>query len=1116
MTLVAGFSLLLALMLFSGETRVQLQRLIVPIIGAYLISSVVLSPYLYYLLALGHPNGSIWPPGKFCADLVGLVVPRETIWWGSAGFATAITRHLSGNIWENGDYLGVVLIVFVEIFRRRFWSTPAGKFLTILFLSIIVAAIGPTLHIAGAPGFPMPWAVFQRLPLIEDILPVRFMMYAFLVVAVMIAMWFSASSARRMTKFATAAIIVASIAPNPHPSFWVSSLDIPAFFTNRKYATELQPREIILPLPWAQKGNSMDWQLESDMYFRMAGGWTGTSPFEFDRMPIVNYFFGETDLPEPGDQLKAYLARFDVRAIVADPSNGRLRAFQPALDALGVAPEQSGGALIYKIPPEKFAPYAKLTGAQVESRALALRFDAILAAAAKYIVGGNDPLKISRLELKRLNFLPSDWNVDPAPNLLNDWSIGGLAGGRIAIVLLGSPEGMRLLLDRYFGKVDESRFPGAIAMESAVVTVCGSARQTADGSRPPAARGRGPAACVVATSRNDDAIPGRGCPLMTSPDRARVRLRSLGAFALYFTIAVLLLDRGLIGHPDYFVGRDTDPPQTMWFFNWWRFSLAHGLNPFITDWVWAPLGINLAWTTFVPILAWVSIPLQVTVGEPATYNMIIMLALPLAAFSAFLLCRHVTGAFWPSVLGGYIFGFSSYMLGEVLTHLDLVAVFPVPLVALLTLKRLEGEITARRFAIQLAALLTLQFLCFPELFATITIVGGFSILLALALFDSDVRARLLGLIAPAAAGYAITAVVLSPYLYYLLANGFHHAQIWKPGEFSADLLAFVVPSETMMFGTMRAATAITRTFQGDIYENGAYLGLAVIVFVLVFRHRYWPEPVGKFLTILFAVLVIAALGPALHIAGRQGIALPWAIVDKLPLISIALPARFMMYAFLVVAVMAAMWFASSPANGGAKLAAAAIIVASIAPNPHASFWVSGLYVPAFFTEHTYATELAPREIILPLPWGNLGNSMYWQLQSDMYFRMAGGWTGASPFEFDRMPVNNYFYGGIDLPEAGDQLKAYIARFGVQAVIADPNEEILNPSSRLSIRSEWQEPMRRACGFTKSRATRSPTMPNFRPLRSRRAPTRCASTRSSKLRENTSPPEAISRSSPRSS
>jgi hypothetical protein len=478
----------------------------------------------------------------------------------------------------------------------------------------------------------------------------------------------------------------------------------------------------------------------------------------------------------------------------------------------------------------------------------------------------------------------------------------------------------------------------------------------------------------------------------------------------------------------------------MWFFTWWRFALAHGLNPFITDWVWTPLGMNLAWTTCVPLPSLISIPLQVTIGEPATYNIIVTPMLPLAAFAAFLLCRRVTGgAFWPSVLGGYIFGFSPYMLGQVLAHLVLILIFPVPLIALLTLKWLDGEISALRYAIALAVLLIVQFLCSVELFATITIVGGFALMLAFALFDSDVRARLTALIAPAVSGYAITAVVLSPYLFYLLAGGFHHAPIYKADSYSADLLAFVVPTEAVILGTARAATAITRTFQGDIFENGAYMGIAIIVFVAMFQHRYWREPIGKFLTILFVTLVVAAIGPSLHIAGRPGLAMPWALIGRLPLISVALPVRFMMYAFLVVALMAAMWFASSSAETVSKFAAAAIIVASIAPNPHASFWVSDLYLPAFFADRTYATELEPRETVLPLPWGQKGNSMYWQLKSDMYFRMAGGWTGASPFEFERMPVANYFYGGIDLPEASDQLKAYIARFGVQAVVADPIE-----------------------------------------------------------------------------
>lgn len=526
---------------------------------------------------------------------------------------------------------------------------------------------------------------------------------------------------------------------------------------------------------------------------------------------------------------------------------------------------------------------------------------------------------------------------------------------------------------------------------------------------------------------------------MSQADGARHRWQSLGAFAIYLAIAIVLLDRGLLGHPGYYIGRDTDPPVHMWFFNWWRFSLSHGLNPFFTDLVWAPIGINLAWTTLVPLPAFASIPLQVALGEPATYNAIITLALPLAAFSAFLLCWRVTGAFWPSVVGGYLFGFSPYMLGQVLAHLVEVSIFPVPIIALVTLIRLDGEISARRFAILLAGLLTIQFLCAVELFATVTMVGGFALLLALALFGTDVRLRLKGVIAPAIAGYAMAGAALSPYLFFMLVRGFPHSPIWKPETYSADLIALLVPTQTVMLGTARAAAGIARTFQCDIYENGAYLGIAIVIFVEVFRRQYWREPAGKFLIVLFVVLVIAALGPSIHIAGKPGFWMPWAMVEWLPLISVALPVRFMLYAFMIVGLMVAMWLAAASAKPLTKFAVAAIIVVSIAPNPRALFWVSPLDIPAFFTDGTYASELSSREIVLPLPWGNLGNSMYWQMLSGMYFRMAGGWTGISPFEFNRMPVNNYFYGGIDLPEAGDQLKAYVARFGVQAIIADPNE-----------------------------------------------------------------------------
>src|SRR5262249_50393226 len=111
-------------------------------------------------------------------------------------------------------------------------------------------------------------------------------------------------------------------------------------------------------------------------------------------------------------------------------------------------------------------------------------------------------------------------------------------------------------------------------------------------------------------------------PSSTPEDRSSsARRQSLSAFGLYLAIAVVLLDRGLIAHwNSHYIGCDTDPLAMMWFFRWWMYAFSNRINPFFTDLLWAPRGINLTWTTFVPLPAWVSIPLQLIVGEPASYN----------------------------------------------------------------------------------------------------------------------------------------------------------------------------------------------------------------------------------------------------------------------------------------------------------------------------------------------------------------------------------------------------------------------------------------------------------------------------------------------------------------
>lgn len=203
----------------------------------------------------------------------------------------------------------------------------------------------------------------------------------------------------------------------------------------------------------------MYWQVVTDMYFRMAGGWTGWSPFEFERMPIVNYLHGAMDLPEAADQLKTYLARFEVRAIIADPGDSHFDSWQPMFAGLGVPGENTGGVRIYKIPPKVFDSYANLSGAAVEARANALRFDIILTAVARYLAEHRDPATLSPSELKRLDMLPSDWVVASTRDAFADWSVSSTARDSVAIATRGSRDGVKPLLDRYAGAATEILYP---------------------------------------------------------------------------------------------------------------------------------------------------------------------------------------------------------------------------------------------------------------------------------------------------------------------------------------------------------------------------------------------------------------------------------------------------------------------------------------------------------------------------------------------------------------------------------------------------------------------------------------------------------------------------------
>ena len=530
---------------------------------------------------------------------------------------------------------------------------------------------------------------------------------------------------------------------------------------------------------------------------------------------------------------------------------------------------------------------------------------------------------------------------------------------------------------------------------------------------------------------------------------------SAAALLLYVLLGLLYFGLRLLIEPGgQYVGVFADPQIVIWSFAWWPHALLHGENPFVTHLVWAPTGVDLAWVNTVPVFAVALSPLTLLAGAVASYNLAAMLLPALSAWAAFLLCRRLTQRFWPSFLGGYLYGFSSYVLGHVIGQPQLTAVFVMPLVALVVLRALAGELGPRRLAVGIGVLLALQVYLSMELAFTLTLAFAATLVLGY-LFAPASRRRLASLLRPILAGYLLAAVLAAPMLYYALTavriSGFQ-----PPGDYVADVANLVVPTHLVLLGAGWASDATAR-FPGNTSEQGSFLGVPLLVIVALYARRRWRSAAGRVLLVGATLATYFSLGPELTVYGHRVAPLPTpfghntldipGIGSKyVPLFDNTLPARFALYASLAVCVMAALWLSARPARDprGWILAARAAVL--LVPNPGAGVWASSYSIPTFFTDRAYRGCLAPGEIILPQPVN--GQFTLWQVADDFRFRMAGGRLQTAPPSVFLHP-GSIAQISVGYPPVADQarlLRAYIAREHVTAVILDKRQaSIWGPS-----------------------------------------------------------------------
>jgi hypothetical protein len=336
------------------------------------------------------------------------------------------------------------------------------------------------------------------------------------------------------------------------------------------------------------------------------------------------------------------------------------------------------------------------------------------------------------------------------------------------------------------------------------------------------------------------------------------------ALAVIFTLPGSIHPRSvLLGYPG-------DNFQHAWFL--WHFAKATvaGLNPFYTNLIFYPNQVNLAWSTTDPLAATLALPLSLTAGSFAAYNLSLILQLALGAFFARLLCLKICRNEAAALIGGIVFGFSPFLLAHALGHLSLVTAFPIPLYALALGRILDAENSSWKDGMLLGLALLLTALAHYNY--TVFCIMLTAIILAVDLaLDGANRLRKVWI--PLSAGALTFFVGFLPFLKMLIGTP---ADVPSPRslgnvqKYSADVFGFLIPSwNHVLFGRFARDLDLkifTAGFEGTVYIGPVIL---ILLFVGLWRGRTIQPRWALRATISGIIFYLLSLGPRLRFFGRQ-------------------------------------------------------------------------------------------------------------------------------------------------------------------------------------------------------------------------------------------------------
>jgi hypothetical protein len=188
---------------------------------------------------------------------------------------------------------GLVLLVIALALAVFAWASRLTRLLVTGLVLVLSLAVGPDVVIDGHVRGPVPWEALWRLPFAVSSEPVRFLIFANLLFAMIVAVWLGMPvrsrlllAARWILGLIAAVGIIIATAPHISRGYTVmaghaaatSRLGpaLPAFFTSGAYRRYLRHGETVVVV--SDRGNAgMLFQAYTNFYMRLSGGFTNAT-----------------------------------------------------------------------------------------------------------------------------------------------------------------------------------------------------------------------------------------------------------------------------------------------------------------------------------------------------------------------------------------------------------------------------------------------------------------------------------------------------------------------------------------------------------------------------------------------------------------------------------------------------------------------------------------------------------------------------------------------------------------------------------------------------------------------------------------------------------------------